>query len=125
MWVYSHDGPIGRFAGKEEEEEDAQDLLEPATGFYKEAALRAADGGVVVDLCVASTQYVDLASLQALAALSGGAVFLYRSLEQSTMPQVRNLIVQIMFDNGSLEVRNLIVSITLDDGSLEVRNLIV
>ena len=43
----------------------------------------------MVDLCVASTTYVDLASLHELATLSGGAVFLYRSLEQSTLPQVR------------------------------------
>jgi len=81
------DAPTTSRGEEEEEAEDAQDLLEPSTAFYREVALRAADGGVVVDLCVASAQYVDLASLQALATLSGGAIFLYRSLESSTLPQ--------------------------------------
>eukprot|EP00899_Mesostigma_viride_P006955 jgi/Mesvir1/16260/Mv08506-RA.2 len=62
-------------------------LLAPDQPFYEELAAQAVEAGVCVDLFVVSSDFVDLASLKALASRSGGALYLYAGPEDSTLPQ--------------------------------------
>ncbi|KAK3267501.1 hypothetical protein CYMTET_23947, partial [Cymbomonas tetramitiformis] len=65
----------------------AAPVLDVESEFYKEQATRAADAGVVIDLCIATSEYVDLASLKYLATMSGGAIFLYQTVADASLPQ--------------------------------------
>ena len=59
--------------------------------FYEEAAAAAASLAVCIDLYVASPAAVGLRCLEPVAVSSGGVVYLYPSLEDSALPQVRPL----------------------------------
>lgn len=59
-----------------------------AQQFYEEAATAAAALGVCIDVFAASNDGVGLAYLEPLSSISGGAMFLYPSLEDAALPQV-------------------------------------
>ena len=59
-----------------------------AREFYEEAAAAAASLAICIDLYVVSPTAVGLRCLEPLAVSSGGAVYLYPSLEEAALPQV-------------------------------------
>eukprot|EP00879_Flechtneria_rotunda_P001812 GHRR01001976.1.p1 GENE.GHRR01001976.1~~GHRR01001976.1.p1 ORF type:complete len:996 (+),score=422.55 GHRR01001976.1:2722-5709(+) len=55
--------------------------------FYEQAALAAASMGVVVDVYAAARGYVGLQTLEPLVNSTGGALYLYPSMVEATLPQ--------------------------------------
>lgn len=55
--------------------------------FYDQAAVAAASMGVVVDVYAAARGYVGLQTLEPLVNSTGGALYLYPSAEEATLPQ--------------------------------------
>jgi hypothetical protein len=58
-----------------------------AKAFYEQAAVAAASMGVVVDVFAAARGYVGLQTLEPLVINTGGALHLYPSAEEATLPQ--------------------------------------
>lgn len=73
--------------GAESSSDTATDLLQPGADFYRRMGERAAAYGISCDLWALSGDYLDLASLEALPAHSGGWLHHSRSPEESQMPQ--------------------------------------
>ena len=61
---------------------------EGARRFYDEAAAGAAALGVCTDVYIVSPEGCGLHLLEPLTAATGGAVYLYPSLEKAALPQV-------------------------------------
>ena len=59
-----------------------------AREFYEEAAAAAAALAVCIDVFVVSAVGCGLSAIEPLAAATGGAMFLYPTLEQAALPQV-------------------------------------
>eukprot|EP00878_Enallax_costatus_P044208 GHUV01052560.1.p2 GENE.GHUV01052560.1~~GHUV01052560.1.p2 ORF type:complete len:101 (-),score=34.94 GHUV01052560.1:237-539(-) len=55
--------------------------------FYEQAAVAAASMGVVVDVYAAARGFVGLQTLEPLVNSTGGALYLYPSAEEATLPQ--------------------------------------
>jgi hypothetical protein len=55
--------------------------------FYEQAAVAAASMGVVVDVYAAARGYIGLQTLEPLVNSTGGALYLYPSAEEATLPQ--------------------------------------
>lgn len=55
--------------------------------FYDQAAVAAASMGIVVDVYAAARGYVGLQTLEPLVNSTGGALYLYPSAEEATLPQ--------------------------------------
>lgn len=55
--------------------------------FYEQAAVAAASMGIVVDVYAAARGYVGLQTLEPLVNSTGGALYLYPSAEEATLPQ--------------------------------------
>lgn len=55
--------------------------------FYEQAAVAAASMGIVVDVFAAARGYVGLQTLEPLVNSTGGALYLYPSAEEATLPQ--------------------------------------
>ncbi|WIA11779.1 hypothetical protein OEZ85_011873 [Tetradesmus obliquus] len=55
--------------------------------FYEQAAVAAASMGVVVDVFAAARGYIGLQTLEPLVNSTGGALYLYPSAEEATLPQ--------------------------------------
>lgn len=55
--------------------------------FYEQAAVAAASMGVVVDVFAAARGYIGLQMLEPLVNSTGGALYLYPSAEEATLPQ--------------------------------------
>ncbi|XP_068639449.1 protein transport protein SEC23 D-like [Aristolochia californica] len=62
-------------------------LLPEQTPFYKELAAVAVQSGVCVDIFAVTNEYTDLVSLKFLSIESGGSLFLYSNIDDSTLPQ--------------------------------------
>ena len=58
-----------------------------AKAFYEQAAVAAASMGIVVDVYAAARGYVGLQTLEPLVNSTGGALYLYPSAEEATLPQ--------------------------------------
>lgn len=67
--------------------QEVHTALSAARQFYEQAAVAAASLGVCVDIFVAGVRHAGLAQLEPLANSTGGALFLYPSLEEAAMPQ--------------------------------------
>ncbi|KAI3995544.1 hypothetical protein MKX01_023289 [Papaver californicum] len=74
-----------QYASKGEDADRA--LLPEQTPFYKELAAVAVQSGVCVDIFAVTNEYTDLASLKFLSIESGGSLFLYSNMDDSTLPQ--------------------------------------
>ncbi|KAK6936224.1 Sec23/Sec24, helical domain [Dillenia turbinata] len=74
-----------QYASKGEDADLA--LLPEQTPFYKDLAAVAVQAGVCVDIFAVTNEYIDLASLKFLSIESGGSLFLYSSIDDSTLPQ--------------------------------------
>ena len=61
---------------------------EESREFYEEAAAAAASLAICIDLYIVSPAAVGLRCLEPLAISSGGAVYLYPSLDEAALPQV-------------------------------------
>jgi hypothetical protein len=55
--------------------------------FYEQAAVAAASMGIVVDVYAAAKGYVGLQTLEPLVNSTGGALYLYPSAQEATLPQ--------------------------------------
>lgn len=55
--------------------------------FFEQAAVAAASMGVVVDVYAAARGFVGLQTLEPLVNSTGGALYLYPSAEEATLPQ--------------------------------------
>jgi len=66
--------------------------------FYEEAAAAAASLAICIDLYVVSPTAVGLRCLEPLAVSSGGAVYLYPSLEEAALPQVPTSSITLLAD---------------------------
>ncbi|DBB07884.1 TPA: hypothetical protein ACH3X3_009279 [Trebouxia sp. C0006] len=77
-----------------------------AKQFYEEAASAAAALGVCIDVYAASEEGLGLAYLDPLPSITGGAVFLYPSLDEAALPQdiYKRLSCPIALD-GMLRIR--------------------
>ncbi|XP_042463000.1 protein transport protein sec24-like [Zingiber officinale] len=74
-----------QYASKREDADLA--LLSEQTPFYKDLAAVAVQAGVCVDIFAITDEYTDLASLKYLSIESGGSLFLYSNMDDSTLPQ--------------------------------------
>ncbi|KAG6496507.1 hypothetical protein ZIOFF_044374 [Zingiber officinale] len=74
-----------QYASKREDADLA--LLPEQTSFYKDLAAVAVQAGVCVDIFAITDEYTDLASLKYLSIESGGSLFLYSNMDDSTLPQ--------------------------------------
>ncbi|WOL03496.1 protein transport protein SEC23-like [Canna indica] len=74
-----------QYASKREDADRA--LLPEQTPFYKDLAAVAVQAGVCVDIFAVTDEYTDLASLKYLSIESGGSLFLYANMDDSTLPQ--------------------------------------
>nr|XP_009411948.1 PREDICTED: protein transport protein SEC23-like [Musa acuminata subsp. malaccensis] len=74
-----------QYASKREDADRA--LLPEQTPFYKDLAAIAVQAGVCVDIFAVTDEYTDLASLKYLSIESGGSLFLYANMDDSTLPQ--------------------------------------
>ncbi|XP_074589227.1 protein transport protein SEC23 D-like [Curcuma longa] len=74
-----------QYASKREDADLA--LLPEQTPFYKDLAAVAVQAGVCVDIFAITDEYTDLASLKYLSIESGGLLFLYSNMDDSTLPQ--------------------------------------
>ncbi|CAL9107942.1 unnamed protein product [Musa textilis] len=74
-----------QYASKREDADRA--LLPEQTPFYKDLAAIAVQAGVCVDIFAVTDEYTDLASLKYLSIESGGSLFLYANMDESTLPQ--------------------------------------
>ncbi|DBA67299.1 TPA: hypothetical protein ACH3X2_001602 [Trebouxia sp. C0005] len=77
-----------------------------ARQFYEEAASAAAALGVCIDVYAASDEGLGLTFMQPLTSITGGAVFLYPSLDEAALPQdiYKRLSCPIALD-GMLRIR--------------------
>jgi hypothetical protein len=63
-------------------------IQDPASrAFYEQAAVAAASMGVMVDVFAAARGFVGLQTLEPLVNSTGGALYLYPSAEEATLPQ--------------------------------------